>query len=130
MIDSSKFSIIQAGLKCVQGKCIVNSISIKEGEEKFIEQAIICKSFGAAVVVMAFDEKGQADTNNARWRYDTGLMKFLTKQVDFDPQDIIFDPNIFAIATGLEEHNNYAVDFIEATREVKKIIPWPKSAVA
>jgi 5-methyltetrahydrofolate--homocysteine methyltransferase len=126
MIDSSKFSIIQAGLKCVQGKCIVNSISLKEGEEKFIEQAIICKSFGAAVVVMAFDEKGQADTRQRKVEISHRAFEILTKQLDFDPQDIIFDLNIFAIATGLEEHNNYAVDFIEATREVKKMHPLVK----
>ncbi len=126
MIDSSKFSIIQAGLKCVQGKCIVNSISLKEGEEKFIEQAIICKSFGAAVVVMAFDEKGQADTKKRKVNISHRAFEILTKQLDFDPQDIIFDLNIFAIATGLEEHNNYAVDFIEATREVKQMHPLVK----
>jgi 5-methyltetrahydrofolate--homocysteine methyltransferase len=126
MIDSSKFSIIQAGLKCVQGKCIVNSISLKEGEEKFIEQAIICKSFGAAVVVMAFDEKGQADTKRRKVEISHRAYEILTKQLDFDPQDIIFDLNIFAIATGLEEHNNYAVDFIEATREVKAMHPLVK----
>src|SRR5450432_1211776 len=126
MIDSSKFSIIQAGLKCVQGKCIVNSISLKEGEEKFIEQAVICKSFGAAVVVMAFDEKGQADTKKRKVDISHRAFEILTKQLDFDPQDIIFDLNIFAIATGLEEHNNYAVDFIEATREVKQMHPLVK----
>ncbi len=126
MIDSSKFSIIQAGLKCVQGKCIVNSISLKEGEEKFIEQAIICKSFGAAVVVMAFDEKGQADTKKRKVDISHRAYEILTKHLDFDPQDIIFDLNIFAIATGLEEHNNYAVDFIEATREVKQMHPLVK----
>jgi 5-methyltetrahydrofolate--homocysteine methyltransferase len=126
MIDSSKFSIIQAGLKCVQGKCIVNSISLKEGEEKFIEQAIICKSFGAAVVVMAFDEKGQADTRQRKVEISDRAFRILTEQLDFDPQDIIFDLNIFAIATGLEEHNNYAVDFIEATREVKQMHPLVK----
>jgi 5-methyltetrahydrofolate--homocysteine methyltransferase len=126
MIDSSKFSIIQAGLKCVQGKCIVNSISLKEGEEKFIDQAIICKSFGAAVVVMAFDEKGQADTKERKVNIAHRAFEILTKQLDFDPQDIIFDLNIFAIATGLEEHNNYAVDFIEATREVKQMHPLVK----
>jgi 5-methyltetrahydrofolate--homocysteine methyltransferase len=126
MIDSSKFSIIQAGLKCVQGKCIVNSISLKEGEEKFIEQAILCKSFGAAVVVMAFDEKGQADTRQRKVEISHRAFEILTKQIGFDPQDIIFDLNIFAIATGLEEHNNYAVDFIEATRQVKKMHPLVK----
>ena len=126
MIDSSKFSIIQAGLKCVQGKCVVNSISLKEGEEKFIEQATLCKSYGAAVVVMAFDEKGQADTKKRKVEISHRAFEILTKQIDFDPQDIIFDLNIFAIATGLEEHNNYAVDFIEATREVKKMHPLVK----
>src|SRR6186713_3358518 len=123
MIDSSKFSIIEAGLKCVQGKCIVNSISMKEGEEKFIEQAIICKSYGAAVIVMAFDESGQADTLRKKVDISERAYKILTEKVGFDPQDIIFDPNIFAIATGLEEHNNYAVDFIEATKEIKELMP-------
>ena len=123
MIDSSKFSIIEAGLKCVQGKCIVNSISMKEGEEKFIEQAIICRSYGAAVIVMAFDENGQADTLRKKVDISVRAYKILTEQVGFDPQDIIFDPNIFAIATGIEEHNNYAVDFIEAVREIKQKMP-------
>ncbi|WP_332735749.1 methionine synthase [Flavihumibacter sp.] len=126
MIDSSKFEIIEAGLKCVQGKCIVNSISMKEGEDKFIREANICKLFGAAVVVMAFDEKGQADTLERRVDICTRAYKILTEQVGFDPQDIIFDPNIFAIATGLEEHNNYAVDFIEATRIIKQRMPLAK----
>ncbi len=123
MIDSSKFEIIQAGLKCVQGKCIVNSISMKEGEEMFIEQAFICKSFGAAVIVMAFDEVGQADTKERKIEICSRAYDILVNQVGFAPQDIIFDPNIFAIATGIEEHNNYAVDFIEATREIKKRMP-------
>jgi len=123
MIDSSKFSIIEAGLKCIQGKCIVNSISLKEGEAKFIEQAYICKSFGAAVVVMAFDEYGQADTLEKKVNFSHRAYKILTEQVGYDPQDIIFDPNIFAIATGIEEHNNYAVDFIEATRQIKALMP-------
>src|SRR5882672_10399523 len=123
MIDSSKFEIIEAGLKCVQGKCIVNSISMKEGEEKFIEQAIICQSFGASVIVMAFDEQGQADTKKRKIEICHRAYKILTEKVGFDPQDIIFDPNIFAIATGLEEHNNYAVDFIEATRWIRKNLP-------
>jgi 5-methyltetrahydrofolate--homocysteine methyltransferase len=126
MIDSSKFEIIEAGLKCVQGKCIVNSISMKEGEAKFIREANICKLFGAAVVVMAFDENGQADTLQKRVDICTRAYKILTEQVGFDPQDIIFDPNIFAIATGLEEHNNYAVDFIEATRIIKQRMPLVK----
>jgi 5-methyltetrahydrofolate--homocysteine methyltransferase len=126
MIDSSKFEIIEAGLKCVQGKCIVNSISMKEGEAKFIEQAYICKSFGAAVIVMAFDEVGQADTKERKVEICHRAYKILTEQVGFAPEDIIFDPNIFAVATGIEEHNNYAVDFIEATREIKQLMPLTK----
>ena len=126
MIDSSKFEIIEAGLKCVQGKCVVNSISMKEGEEKFIEQAHICKSYGAAVIVMAFDEIGQADTKERKVEICHRAYKILTEQVGFAPQDIIFDPNIFAIATGIEEHSNYAVDFIEATREIKALMPLTK----
>jgi 5-methyltetrahydrofolate--homocysteine methyltransferase len=126
MIDSSKFEIIEAGLKCVQGKCIVNSISMKEGEAKFIEQAFICKSYGASVVVMAFDEVGQADTKVRKVEICHRAYKILTEQVGYDPQDIIFDPNIFAVATGIEEHNNYAVDFIEATAEIKKLMPLAK----
>jgi 5-methyltetrahydrofolate--homocysteine methyltransferase len=126
MIDSSKFEIIEAGLKCVQGKCIVNSISMKEGVDKFIEQAIICKDFGASVIVMSFDENGQADTLERRVSIAEKAYKILTEQVGFEPQDIIFDLNIFAIATGLEEHNNYAVDFIEATRIIKQQFPLVK----
>jgi len=126
MIDSSKFEIIEAGLKCVQGKCIVNSISLKEGEAKFIEHAQICRMFGAAVVVMAFDEAGQADTKQRKVDICHRAYKILTQQVGFDPQDIIFDPNIFAVATGLEEHNNYGVDFIEATKEIKQLMPLVK----
>src|SRR5215213_8386240 len=126
MIDSSKFSIIEAGLKCVQGRCIVNSISMKEGEDKFIEQAIICQSYGAAVIVMAFDELGQADSLQRRVDICERAYKILTEQVGFDPQDIIFDPNIFAVATGIEEHNNYAIDFIEATQIIKQKMPLTK----
>lgn len=126
MIDSSKFEIIEAGLKCVQGKCIVNSISMKEGEEKFIEQAFICKSYGASVIVMAFDEVGQADTKERKVEICKRAYKILTEQVGFHPQDIIFDPNIFAVATGIEEHNNYSVDFIEATKEIKESMPLAK----
>jgi 5-methyltetrahydrofolate--homocysteine methyltransferase len=126
MIDSSKFEIIEAGLKCVQGKSIVNSISMKEGEEKFIEQAFTCKSYGASVIVMAFDEKGQADTKQRKVEICERAYKILTEQVGYEPQDIIFDPNIFAVATGIEEHNNYAVDFIEATREIKQKMPLTK----
>src|SRR5215213_10312745 len=123
MIDSSKFSIIEAGLKCVQGKCIVNSISMKEGEEKFIEQAFICKSFGASVVVMAFDEQGQADTAARKIEICTRAYKILTEQLNFPPEDIIFDPNIFAVATGLEEHNNYGKAFIEAAEIIRRENP-------
>ncbi len=126
MVDSSKFEIIEAGLKCIQGRCIVNSISMKEGEEKFIEHAFICKAYGAAVIVMAFDEKGQADTLERKVEISERAYKILTEQVGFDPQDIIFDINVFAIATGLEEHNNYGVDFIEATRIIKQRHPLVK----
>src|SRR3954464_5144779 len=126
MIDSSKFSIIEAGLKCVQGKCIANSISLKEGEEKFIEQAVICQSYGASVVVMAVDEGGQVATLQKRGAICERAYKILTEQVGIEPQDIIFDPNIFAVATGIEEHNNYAIDFIEATRQIKKKMPLAK----
>lgn len=126
MIDSSKFNIIEAGLKCVQGKCIVNSISLKEGEEKFLDQAFICKSFGASVIVMAFDENGQADTKQRKVEICKRAYDILTTKAGYQPQDIIFDPNIFAIATGIEEHNNYGVDFIEATREIKKLMPLTK----
>lgn len=126
MLDSSKFEIIEAGLKCIQGKCIVNSISLKEGEATFIKHAKICKRFGAAVIVMAFDETGQADNKQRKVEICSRAYKILTKQLNFPPQDIIFDPNIFAIATGIEEHNNYAVDFIEATREIKQLMPLAK----
>lgn len=123
MIDSSKFDIIEAGLKCVQGKCIVNSISMKEGEAKFIAHAETCLAFGAAVVVMAFDEKGQADTVARRVEVCDRAYKILTEQVGFHPQDIIFDLNVFAIATGMVEHNNYGVDFIEAIKIIKSKHP-------
>ena len=123
MIDSSKWVVIEAGLKCVQGKPIVNSISMKEGEAQFREQAIKCLRYGAAVVVMAFDEKGQADTCERKVDICTRAYKILTEEVGFPPEDIIFDPNIFAVATGIEEHNNYGVDFIEATREIKRRFP-------
>ncbi len=126
MIDSSKFEIIEAGLKCVQGKCIVNSISMKEGVEKFKREANICRLFGAAVVVMAFDEQGQADTLQRRVDICSRAYEILVKEVGFDPQDIIFDPNVFAVATGLEEHNNYGVDFIDATRIIKQKMPLTK----
>lgn len=123
MIDSSKFEIIEAGLKCVQGKCIVNSISLKEGEAKFLEQARICQRFGATVIVMAFDENGQADTKQRKIEISQRAYDLLTQKLNYPPQDIIFDPNIFAVATGLEEHNNYGVDFIEATRAIKQRMP-------
>ena len=123
MIDSSKWPIIEAGLKCIQGKGIVNSISMKEGEENFIEQANLCRRYGAAIIVMAFDEKGQADTQARKIEICTRAYKILTEQVGFPAEDIIFDPNIFAVATGIEEHNNYGVDFIEATREIKNTLP-------
>ena len=123
MIDSSKWEVIEAGLKCVQGKAIVNSISMKEGEAKFIEQAKACLRYGAAVVVMAFDEVGQADTADRKVEICQRAYKLLTEQVGFPPEDIIFDPNIFAVATGIEEHDNYAVDFIEATRRIKAECP-------
>ena len=123
MIDSSKWDIIEKGLKCVQGKGIVNSISLKEGEQKFIEQAKLCRRYGAAVIVMAFDETGQADTQARKVEICTRAYKILTEQLDFPAQDIIFDPNIFAVATGIEEHNNYGVDFIEATRKIKQNLP-------
>ncbi|NEX19987.1 methionine synthase [Thiorhodococcus mannitoliphagus] len=123
MIDSSKWEVIETGLKCVQGKPIVNSISLKEGEEKFLQQARLCRRYGAAVIVMAFDEVGQADTRARKVEICTRAYKLLTEQVGFPAEDIIFDPNIFAVATGIEEHNNYAVDFIEATREIKRTLP-------
>jgi len=126
MIDSSKWSVIEAGLKCLQGKGIVNSISLKEGEEKFIEQAKKVRRYGAAVVVMAFDEQGQADTAARKVQICHRAYRILTQQVHFPPQDIIFDPNIFAIATGMEEHNRYALDFIEAIRQIKQLMPLVK----
>ncbi|HVV42729.1 MAG TPA: methionine synthase [Nitrobacter sp.] len=123
MIDSSKFDVIEAGLKCVQGKPVVNSISMKEGEEKFIHEATIARRHGAAVVVMAFDEAGQADTFERKTDICKRAYDLLVNRLDFPPEDIIFDPNIFAIATGLEEHNNYGVDFIEATRWIRQNLP-------
>jgi 5-methyltetrahydrofolate--homocysteine methyltransferase len=123
MIDSSKWSIIEAGLKCVQGKAIVNSISLKEGEALFLAQAKKIKRYGAAAVVMAFDESGQADTQVRKFEICKRSYKLLIENLDFPPEDIIFDPNIFAVATGIEEHNNYAVDFIEATRQIREHLP-------
>jgi 5-methyltetrahydrofolate--homocysteine methyltransferase len=126
MIDSSKFHVVEAGLKCSQGKCIMNSISLKEGEEEFINRAKIVKRHGAAVVVMAFDEEGQAATEAEKIRICCRAFKTLVEKVGFNPQDIIFDPNILTIGTGMEEHNNYAVDFINATREIKRLCPGCK----
>ncbi len=126
MIDSSKWSIIEAGLKCVQGKSIVNSISLKEGEEKFLQQARLVRSYGAAAVVMAFDEQGQADTYQRKIDICQRSYDILVNKVGFPPEDIIFDPNIFAIATGIEEHNNYAVDFINACAWIRKNLPYAK----
>jgi 5-methyltetrahydrofolate--homocysteine methyltransferase len=123
MIDSSRWSVIEAGLKCLSGKGVVNSISLKEGEEKFIEQARACRRYGAAVVVMAFDEKGQADTLARKQEICARSYQLLTETVGLPAADIIFDPNIFAVATGIEEHNNYAVDFIEATRWIRQNLP-------
>ncbi|MFQ5581301.1 MAG: methionine synthase [Mariprofundaceae bacterium] len=123
MLDSSKWSVIEAGLKCTQGKGIVNSISMKEGEDIFIEHARLVRRYGAAVIVMAFDEQGQADTLERKTEICGRAYKVLTEEVGFPPEDIIFDPNIFAVATGIEEHSNYAVDFIEATRHIKQQLP-------
>ncbi len=123
MIDSSKWSVIEAGLRCMQGKGIVNSISMKEGEAAFLEQARKVRQYGAAAVVMAFDEQGQADTCERKVAICSRAFELLTRELDFPPEDIIFDPNIFAIGTGIEEHDNYAVDFIEATRELKRRFP-------
>ena len=124
MIDSSKWEVIEAGLKCVQGKAIVNSISLKEGEAPFLHQARLIKRYGAATVVMAFDETGQADTQARKVEICQRSYKLLVEEVGFPPEDIIFDPNIFAVATGIEEHNNYAVDFIEATRVIRQTCPY------
>lgn len=126
MIDSSKWEVIEAGLQCVQGKCVVNSISLKEGEEAFLEKARKIRSYGAAVVVMAFDEKGQADTFERKKEICGRAYKLLTEKAGFLPQDIIFDPNVLAIATGIEEHNNYGVDFIEAARWIRENLPYAK----
>ena len=123
MIDSSKWSVIETGLKCVQGKSIVNSISLKEGEEPFLKQARLCRLYGAAAVVMAFDEKGQADTLERRQLICTRAYNLLIDKVGFPPEDIIFDPNVFAIATGIDEHNHYAVDFIESTKWIRENLP-------
>ncbi|MEZ8105652.1 methionine synthase [Vibrio cortegadensis] len=124
MVDSSKWEVIEAGLKCIQGKGIVNSISLKEGKEKFVEQAKLVRRYGAAVIVMAFDEVGQADTRERKIEICTNAYNILVDEVGFPPEDIIFDPNIFAVATGIDEHNNYAVDFIEAVGDIKRTLPY------
>ncbi len=124
MVDSSKWEVIEAGLKCVQGKGIVNSISLKEGKEKFVEQAKLIRRYGAAVIVMAFDEVGQAETRERKLEICTNAYNILVDEVGFPPEDIIFDPNIFAVATGIEEHNNYAVDFIDAVADIKRDLPY------
>src|SRR5439155_23988174 len=126
MIDSSRWAVIEAGLKCIQGKGIVNSISLKEGEDVFKDYARKIRRYGAAVVVMAFDEKGQADTVERKVEVCTRSYRILTEDVGFPPQDIIFDPNVLTVATGIEEHNNYAVNFIEATRRIKATLPFAK----
>ena len=123
MIDSSKWEIIEAGLKVVQGKCVVNSISLKEGEEIFLSQAKIIKRFGAAVIVMAFDENGQADTYKRRINICKKSYNLLVDKVGFSPEDIIFDPNVFPVATGIEEHKSYALDFINATKWITENLP-------
>ncbi|WP_269302318.1 methionine synthase [Aeromicrobium sp. HA] len=123
MVDSSKFEVIETGLKAIQGKCIVNSISLKEGEEKFVEQARLCRKYGAAVVVMGFDEDGQADNLERRKQISERAYRILTEEVGFPAEDIIFDPNVFAVATGIEEHAEYGLDFIEATRWIKQNLP-------
>src|SRR5439155_2959873 len=123
MIDNSKWSVIEAGLKCAQGKSVVNSISLKEGEEEFVRQATLVRRYGAAVIVMAFDERGQADTAERKLEICTRCYRILTERVGFPPEDIVFDPNIFAIGTGIEEHSDYAVAYIEATRRIKATLP-------
>src|SRR5271163_2031589 len=128
MVDSSKWSVIEAGLKCVQGKSIVNSISLKGGEEEFLRQARLVRNYGAAVVVMAFDEQGQAVTRDHKVAICERAYKLLTEQAGFPPEDIIFDVNILTVGTGIEEHDNYAVEFIEAVRELKRALPECKTS--
>mmetsp|Transcript_27076 Transcript_27076/g.49292 ORF Transcript_27076/g.49292 Transcript_27076/m.49292 type:complete len:224 (-) Transcript_27076:13-684(-) len=123
MIDSSKWEVIEAGLKCVQGKPVVNSISLKEGEDAFRHQAGLCLAYGAAVVVMAFDETGQADTYERKIEICARAYRILVEDMSFPPEDIIFDPNVFAVATGIEEHDNYGVDFINATKWIRENLP-------
>lgn len=129
MIDSSKWEVIEAGLQNVQGKAVVNSISLKEGEGPFLEQARACLSYGAAVVVMAFDETGQAETADRKFEICQRAYRLLVDTVGFPPEDIIFDPNIFAVATGIEEHNDYAVAFIDATRRIRAELPGDRKSV-
>src|SRR5438445_9074284 len=126
MIDSSRWSVIEAGLKCVQGKCVVNSISLKEGEEEFLRHALLARRYGAAVIVMAFDEKGQADSLARKVEISRRCYRLLVEQAGFPPEDVVFDPNIFAVATGIKEHDNYGRDFIEATRAIKRELPHAK----
>ncbi|MEI6323194.1 MAG: methionine synthase [bacterium] len=126
MIDSSKWSVLEKGVKCIQGKCILNSISLKDGEEAFLKRARLAQRYGAAVIVMAFDEEGQAATKDDKVRICTRAYRLLVDKIGFDPEDIIFDPNILTVATGIEEHNNYAVDFIEAVNEIKATLPGAK----
>jgi len=126
MIDSSKWSVLEKGVKCLQGKCVLNSISLKDGEETFLKRARLAQRYGAAVIVMAFDEEGQAATKDEKVRICTRAYRLLVDKIGFDPEDIIFDPNILTVATGIEEHNNYAVDFIEAVREIKATLPGAK----
>jgi len=128
MIDSSKWSVLEKGVKCIQGKCILNSISLKDGEETFLKRARLAQRYGAAVIVMAFDEEGQAATKDEKVRICTRAYRLLVDKIGFDPEDIIFDPNILTVATGIEEHNNYAVDFIEAVREIKATLPGAKTS--
>ena len=128
MIDSSKWSVLEKGVKCLQGKCILNSISLKDGEETFLKRARLAQRYGAAVIVMAFDEEGQAATKEDKVRICTRAYRLLVDKIGFDPEDIIFDPNILTVATGIEEHNNYAVDFIEAVREIKQTLPGAKTS--
>src|SRR5206468_1243934 len=123
VVDSSKWSVIEAGLKCLQDKAVVNSISLKNGEEEFLHHAQLIRRYGAAAIVMAFDQKGQADTFQRKSEICARAYKLLTQRAEFPANDIIFDPNVLTVATGLDEHRNYAVDFIEATRWIKKIIP-------
>ncbi len=130
MVDSSKWSVLEAGLQSIQGKPIVNSISLKDGEAEFLRRARLCRQYGAAVVVMAFDEVGQAAVASEKVRICQRAYKLLTEEIGFPPEDIIFDPNILTVATGMEEHNNYAVDFIEAMRRIKQECPGAKTPAA